>query len=481
MLNPASSEATLARRLRAKPASPQIAPLLAVAAPLALLAVAAAAASPGLVIQDTWLSLVSGREVAGHGLPSVDHLAALTAGHRWVDQQWLAQLLLYGAARVGGIGAAVALCLLAIVAAFGLAASTAHRRGASPRATLVFLVLSVAAAPWGLQLRAQALALPLFAGTLWLLARDPDAKRRSTLWVLPLLCVWANVHGTVVLGVALVAAWALQALVRRTSRGPAAACLVLAPVSLLASPYATALPGYYRLMLLNPPFGRQIREWQRTTPSILTAVFFALAAYTLVLVVVRRRRVGAFDALVLALALATGLEAIRGIVWFGLAAAALLPALATRRPGAVRFEGRAAAALVGAALVAVAGAVVWAAVRPATDYETRFPAGLLGVVRDRAAAGDRVFANEATSDWLLWELPLLRGRVAYDVRFELDSPAQIRRLTAWRDLRPGWRAATTGYALVVDDPKHVARLLAGGGWRRVYSAPKFAVAERITR
>ncbi|HET8892772.1 MAG TPA: hypothetical protein VFM96_01570, partial [Gaiellaceae bacterium] len=251
-----------------------LAPWLAVAAPLALLAVAVVVTGPGLVVQDSWLALVSGRELVAHGLPSVDHLTVMASGHRWVDQQWLAQLVLYGAARAGGVGLAFALCVLAVLTAFELVAHIAYRRGASPVVLLLFLAWAVVAAPWGLQMRAQALALPLFALTLWLLERGG-----SPFLILPVLAVWANIHGSVLVGVGLVAAYAI---VRRSP-----ALFVLAPAMTLLSPYAMRLPGYYRLMVLNPPFGRFVKEWQRTTPGPLTAAFFALALCGLVLIVAR--------------------------------------------------------------------------------------------------------------------------------------------------------------------------------------------------
>src|SRR5207302_8141320 len=157
--------------------------------------------------------------------------------------------------------------------------------------------------------------------------------------------LWANLHGSVVLGALLVIAYGLHAIVRaenRSARLRALTCVVVSPPALLASPYATSLPGYYRLMLLNPPFGREIKEWQQTTPSGLTAVFFLLLAVAVVLVVTRRGRLGLLDLLVLGLTVAAGLDALRGIVWFSLACAALLPALLTRSPGTTRFEGRGA-------------------------------------------------------------------------------------------------------------------------------------------
>jgi hypothetical protein len=480
-----SGEAAIERGLRRDWPAARLGPWLSVAAPVALLVIGLAAFSPALVTQDFWLALVSGREVAQHGLPHFDHLTVMASGRHWVDQQWLAQLLLYEAARLGGVGATVAICLFAVASALTIVGLVAHRRGAAPLAILAFLILCVAAAPWGMLFRPQALALPLFALTLWLLVRDPLARRNSTLWVLPLLCLWANLHGSAVLGVLLVALFGLQALVRAAdspARWRALACLVLSPLTLFASPYATALPGYYRLLLVDPPFGREIREWQRTTPSGLTAAFFLLLAITVVLVVTRRKRLGLVDALVLGLTLATALDALRGIVWFGLACAALLPALATSRPGTARFGGRAADISAWAAALVAVGAIVWVGARSATSYMVRFPHALTPAVQTRTASTNgRVFADDASADWLLWELPSLRGRVAYDVRFELLTSSQISRLVAWDRLRPGWRRAIAGYSLVVADPRHVDALVAGGGWRRLVSSDRVELAERVGR
>src|SRR5437660_8882514 len=303
----------MGRRLRLERLAAHPGPWLSVAAPVALLVIGLASFSPALVTQDFWLALVSGREVAEHGLPHLDHLTVMASGHHWVDQQWLAQLILFETGRIG-IGAASAVCLLSIAAALSIVGLVAHGRGATPLPIFAFLVACIAAAPWGMQFRPQAFALPLFSLTLWLLTRDPRARRTSTLWVLPILCLWANTHGSVVLGALLVMAYGLQPLVRTADRPAklrALAWPLLPPPALLASPYATSLPGYYRLMLLNSPFGREIREWQQSTPSGLTAVFFLLLAVAVVLVVTRRGRLGLLDLLVLGLTVAAGLDALR--------------------------------------------------------------------------------------------------------------------------------------------------------------------------
>ena len=46
---------------------------------------------------------VSGRWIVQHGLPTHDALTVLSHGHRWIDQQWLAQLALYGLWRLAGV------------------------------------------------------------------------------------------------------------------------------------------------------------------------------------------------------------------------------------------------------------------------------------------------------------------------------------------------------------------------------------------
>src|SRR5512132_1268949 len=51
--------------------------------------------APSIVVGDTWLTLVAGREVVDHGLPHTEHITVLGGGRTWTDQQWLAQLACY--------------------------------------------------------------------------------------------------------------------------------------------------------------------------------------------------------------------------------------------------------------------------------------------------------------------------------------------------------------------------------------------------
>src|SRR5262249_61334731 len=52
---------------------------------------------------DGWMALLSGRVVAQHGLPSHETIKISAHGRKWIDQQWLAQFVLYELERLGGL------------------------------------------------------------------------------------------------------------------------------------------------------------------------------------------------------------------------------------------------------------------------------------------------------------------------------------------------------------------------------------------
>ena len=118
---------------------------------------------PSLVVGDTWLTLMAGREIVDHGLPSVEQITLLGEGASWTDQQWLAQLLFYGAHELGGVRLVVVLDVALVLLALALAAGCARTSGASSRSTFLIGLLAILAGPWGWTIRAQSAALPLFA------------------------------------------------------------------------------------------------------------------------------------------------------------------------------------------------------------------------------------------------------------------------------------------------------------------------------
>jgi hypothetical protein len=449
-------------------------PIAAAALHVALVA----AVLPFTVVQDTWLALVAGREVSG-GLPHRDTLTVLAAGAEWVDQQWLGQLALYGLEALGGLGAALAVHAALLAAALVAAVVAARRLGGSPRAVGAVAAGTILLAPWAWQLRAQSLVYPLFVAVVWLLAADARRPSRRALLVLPLLALWANVHGSVLVGALLVVVAGVL--------GRRWLLVAAAPLCVLASPYALQLPGYYRTMFLDADLGRLVVEWGWTAPSLATAPFWGFAALTGWAVVRRGGHAPWFDRIALAVTLVAGVAAIRSVVWFGLAAVVLLPnVLSSSR--AYEAAGRSAARLavaVAVAVVATAAAVTAVSLPGAgTRAERLWPASAADAVTAAAAAdpGARVFASERYADWLLWRSPELRGRIAFDARFELLPPGQLDAIARLLHREgAGWKRPADGYRILVLDPARpglVAAFAAEPGAELLHRSDRIVVLRR---
>ncbi|MCZ7587275.1 MAG: hypothetical protein M5U27_00105 [Gaiella sp.] len=441
--------------------------------------------APSLVVGDTWLTLVAGREVNDHGLPSTEHLTILGEGRTWTDQQWLAQVVFYAAHALAGMRAVILLGIAFVLLALGLATATARTSGASSRSTFVIGVLAILAGPWGWTLRAQTTALPLFAGTLWLLV---DASRRGvrrrTLLVLPLLVLWANLHGSVVLGAILAMLLGAVELVRaRRLASIPLALIVLSPIAVLASPYGTKLVAYYDLMLVDAPFAEILREWQWSSPSATTALFWLLALVAAGLLALRRcrSRLTVYELAVFAVTFVGAVQAVRGVIWFAFVAAAILPVALDGVLTKADVEAPKVNRVISvAALAGLAVALVAFLARPATWFVSEWPEAQVEAVSEATRDPSvKLWATDGTADWLLWRVPDLRGRIAYDIRFELYDEAALDRIVDYGTRTGDWQRALDGYrVVVVDDRAHLEALAAEPGARVTYRDEEIAIVER---
>jgi hypothetical protein len=464
---------------------------------VALFFIGVAGNLPRELFQDTWMVILGGREIVDHGLPSHDTLTVWTQGREWVDQQWLAQLAFYGLYALGGIKLALALHVAGVAAAFTLAVVVARRRGASTRSLCWVAVPAYFLLSWGAwNARAQSVALLLFVAVIALLIRDAHSPSRRVFFVLPLLAVWANIHGTALTGALLVALWGLTYGLERRARplrewAPRSAALVVAPFALLfASPYATSLPGYYETMLFNSGFREVVIEWRPTAPSFQTGPFYLLAFLTVWLIGRQKERLLTFERVLLVATLAMGLQAMRSVIWFTLVALMLLPTaldgVLKQNTAASRFR-RLNGALVAGSIAAAIATLAVVAAKPASWFERNYPSGILAAF-DRVQASDphvRVYANEMYGDWLLLQRPQLRGRLAFDIRFELMSKKELQRIREVRWRVDGWRRTVAPYSLFVlrkgPESKLAAALLQQRGTRVEYRGHDAIVVSRTAQ
>jgi len=444
---------------------------------------------PHLLVTDSWLALAGGREIFEHGLPMRDEWTVLALERTWTDQQWGAQLLAYGAHALGGHPLLTVFAEGFVFAAFAVAAAAGRSLGAGPRAIALVLFPVIVAAPFAWTIRAQIFALPLYTGLLWLLTSEVRRPSRRVYIAFPLLVVWANIHGSVTLGALLV--MLLGAIELVSSRGRSGLrsvlLLVLPPLAVLATPYGPLTTArYYHLLLFDPPFDRNVTEWQWADPDLDTLGFYVLSAVALVVVLARWKRLTVFAGVTLALTFVGAVWAIRGIPWFALACMVLLPAAIGQalesKPAPIRRRvNRSLTAGAAALLLAVVFASL---VRHASWYERRWPeASVHEAVATAAGSDASVFAATRYADWLLWKVPSLRGRIAYDVRFEIYDPETFLRIALFRaEQGDGWKTLADGYDVIVlesdAEPSSVRDFLAEPGARALYRDDRIAIVQR---
>jgi hypothetical protein len=106
--------------------------------------------------------------------------------------------------------------------------------------------------------------------------------------------------------------------------------------------------------------------------------------------------------------------------------------------------------------LAIGATAAYGATRPTSWYQQAWPTTeARAVIHSLSCRGStRLFADDRYADWLLWTEPETRGRVAYDVRFELFRPPDFLRLYEYRNrIGRNWTSAARGYDVVLFDPR----------------------------
>jgi hypothetical protein len=462
----------------------------------AFLVGANAGASRGWFGSDGWFSILYGREIVEHGLPHRDTLTVLGAGHPWTDQQWLAHVALYGLMALGGPKLTALATAFVFSAAFLCAVLLARRRGAStPALLLVALPAWLYASTF---VQAEVFSRGFFVAVLAILVAESRARTNRVWLTLPLLAVWANFHGAVVLGAALVALLGAVELWQHccgTNPGRRAlarsSLLLVAPwACLLATPYGVSGLHYYRATIFNATFHTYVGPWMPPVPfSLIGAPFFVLALIAAGIVARASRRLTLFEVATVAVTLAAAVESRRSIPWFAVACVVVLPAALQREderpaPRGGRARLHLAAATLAAALAV--GVTLHAAVQPQSYFTREFSDRAAAFVARYAEAHPRarIWANDPLGDWVVYEEPSLWGRIGFDARWETLTSRQVAVLHSflYRE-SPDWKSQLNGYDLLLLS-RHQYPWLRGPlghdrAFRTVYMDRDAVVRERI--
>ncbi|QAU45098.1 hypothetical protein [Bradyrhizobium guangzhouense] len=202
-----------------------------------------------------------------HAVPWTDFYSLTRQGEVWLSTSWLSQVLFATTYSHWGWAGPVILTAAAIALAMGLLLAFLQRHLDLPYA-LVFCLLAMTLAAPHLLARPHVLALPVMVAWSGALMTAADRGRAPSFLLLPLMVLWANLHGGFVLGLALVGAIGLEALwCAAPARRPAlmlrwAAFGVGALAASCCTPYGVdTLLGAARILSLGKSFS-VIAEWR---------------------------------------------------------------------------------------------------------------------------------------------------------------------------------------------------------------------------
>lgn len=171
---------------------------------------------------DFWHHLLVGRVIwERHAVPTTQLWSWPTWGAPEANSAWLFRALVWPFWSIGGVTGLFAWRWITTLATFAVVWATARRTGARGFAPLVALVLCVFIERLRSQVRPETLVAVLLALEVWLLESRRRGGRDRTLWLVPLLWVWVNVHLSYTLGFLVLAVYLGEAwLAGRATRTP---------------------------------------------------------------------------------------------------------------------------------------------------------------------------------------------------------------------------------------------------------------------
>jgi hypothetical protein len=425
---------------------------------------------------DTYWQVAVGQWILDHGsMPRVDVYSFSMPGEAWISSSWLAQVLYALSYNLAGWTGPVVVAAGAIAATFALLAHFLERRIPSTYAALVALAAMVLSTPHFFA-RPHVLALPLMVGWANGLMTASERREPPSFWLLPLIALWANLHGGFVFGLVLAGAFAIDGLwnAEPSQRKPLALRWAAFGLAALAAccltPYGWESIVASRKILDLGELLRLISEWAPADFSKLSPFEFTILVLIAGALYRGVRLSPPRIALVLGL-LHMALSHSRNLEIFAL----LLP-IVVLTPVSQQFalqpnrQGRVTPAAV-VVLAAALGISTWtlAAHGAYAPPKTQSPAAAVEAVK--AHHLQRVLNDRAFGGYLIWrQMPVFidgraelygeRFTMAYYNALELKNVGQFLALLKDNDidglmLQPG----TPALGLL----EHL------GGWRRVYA------------
>jgi hypothetical protein len=160
---------------------------------------------------DSFWQIKVGQWILDHGaVPTTDFYSFTRAGAPWISTSWLSQVLLAFSHAQWDWAGPVILTAMATALTAAIFVYLLDAQIEAPRAVL-FAMLALLLSLHHVLARPHILALPVMVAWVGLLMAAADRRRAPSWYWLPLMALWANLHGGFVLGLALIGPISLEA------------------------------------------------------------------------------------------------------------------------------------------------------------------------------------------------------------------------------------------------------------------------------
>jgi hypothetical protein len=267
-----------------------------------------------------------------HAIPTTDPFSFTWGGKPWVPIEWLAEVIYAAAFRAAGYSGVAALVTAALIALHAVVYVNAARWIRA--ALLPIVAMDFALIPM-LLARPHVLTWPLLAFWTWLMLKARGQDRAPPIYAALLMALWANLHGGFVFGLAIAAAFGLEALVAAEDKKRALRQWLVFGLACAAAVFVNGngVEGvFHPFRFTQLEMLPLIDEWKPSNPS-KTPFSFAVLAITLILIAWKRPRLPWVRWVLLGALVGLALLQVRHQAILAIVAAMVLPQGFARSPG----------------------------------------------------------------------------------------------------------------------------------------------------
>jgi tetratricopeptide (TPR) repeat protein len=396
---------------------------------------------------DIWWHLKTGEWILENGkIPHADPFTFTTPDAPWTPHSWLSDVAFETVFRISGFDGLIIFKALIVGAAFFIIFRLMIRQGVNLLLAVTIIMLAVFISQFRFLLRPHVFMFLLSAAFFWILSVGEKQRNLKLLWLLPLMLLWVNLHGSFFFGLVLVGCFLAEKMMVSTYE------------RIRKIDDATKWPFFLTLLivllfgciLLNP-FGLDLLRWVVTVLTRINVtriieveehaalswgdhnLFWCLMFATALSFPLAFRKARLFHLLLFA---ATSFLAIQGVRFVTLAALLQAPILGYNlhvvlnkvslkkyRPTR-RFQ-----ATVAIPLTIIGGALLFQHSFSENKVnrfglgvsDSRFPGAAVDFLRQLNAAGN-IYNSFPIGGYLLWELP--ERKIFLDGRF-LDAQREL--------------------------------------------------------